>query len=324
MDMDATLIETHKSEALSCYKGYRAYQPLNTWWAEQGLVVHSEFRDGNVPAGYEQLRVFQEALECLPRGIEQVRLRSDTAGYQHDLLEYCDSGEDPRFGRIEFGVGCPVSKEFKRAVSEVCEDDWHCMYIEKDGETIVTRRQWAEVCFVPNELARSKTGRHYRYLATREAIEDQQCLPGMQDEKQYPFQTITTNGRKYKVFGIVTNRDVNGNDLINWLHERCGESEEVHRAMKDDFAGGKLPSGGFGQNAAWWWIMLLALNLNAVMKRLVLGGDWSTRKMKALRFALIHIAGRIITRSRELIIRCGRSVRWLIDIRCKIKELCPT
>ena len=175
------------------------------------------------------------------RGIEQVRLRSDTAGYQHDLLEYCDSGEDPRFGRIEFGVGCPVSKEFKRAVSEVCEDDWHCMYAEKDRETIVTRRQWAEVCFVPNELARSKTGRHYRYLATREAIEDQQCLPGTQDEKQYPFQTITTNGRKYKVFGIVTNRDVNGNDLINWLHERCGESEEVHRAMKDDFAGESCP-----------------------------------------------------------------------------------
>ena len=99
--------------------------------------------------------------------------------------------------------------------------------------------------------SKKKTGRHC-YLATREAIEDQQCLPGTQDEKQYPFQTITTNGRKYKVFGIVTNRDVNGNE-INWLHERCGESEEVHRAMKDDFAGGKLPSGGFGQNAAWWW-----------------------------------------------------------------------
>ena len=89
----------------------------------------------------------------------------------------------------------------------------------------------------------------------------------MQDEKQYPFQTITTNGRKYKVFGIVTNRDVNGNDLINWLYERCGESEEVHRAMKDDFARRK---------AARWWIWserrpgggscFRALNLNSVMK----------------------------------------------------------
>jgi hypothetical protein len=65
-------------------KGYRSYQPLNTWWAEQEIILHSEFRDGNVPAGYEQLRVFKEALACLPEGIKQVRLRSDTAGYQHN------------------------------------------------------------------------------------------------------------------------------------------------------------------------------------------------------------------------------------------------
>jgi hypothetical protein len=309
---------------LYCYKGFNAYQPLNTWWAEQGLVVHSEFRDGNVPAGYDQLRVLKEALGCLPDGVETVRLRSDTAGYQHDLLGYCDKGEDRRFGRIEFAVGCPVSKEFKRAVGEVGEGDWHPMYVEKDGKRICTRRQWAEVCFVPNELARSKTGRSYRYLATREAIEEQQGLAGIEEEKQYPFQTVTTKGRKYKVFGIVTNRDINGNDLINWLYERCGQSEEVHRAMKEDFAGGTLPSGGLGQNAAWWWIMILALNLNAVMKRLVLGADQAGRKMKALRFALIHIPGRIITRSRELIIRCGRAVDWLIDIRSKIWMLSPS
>ena len=35
--------------------------------------------------------------------------------------------------------------------------------------------------------------------------------------------------------------------------------------MKEDLAGGPLPSGKFGQNAAWWWIMVLALNLDAVM-----------------------------------------------------------
>ena len=59
------------------------------------------------------------------------------------------------------------------------------------------------------------------------------------------FRPLQRTVVSIKVFGIVTNRDVNGNDLINWLHERCGESEEVHRAMKDDFAGGKLPQ---------WWI----------------------------------------------------------------------
>lgn len=62
LDMDATLVETNKSDVLFCYKGYRAYQPFNTWWAEQGVVLHTEFRDGNVPAGFEQTRLLEEAL----------------------------------------------------------------------------------------------------------------------------------------------------------------------------------------------------------------------------------------------------------------------
>lgn len=36
--------------------------------------------------------------------------------------------------------------------------------------------------------------------------------------------------------------------------------------MKDDLAGGKLPSSDFGTNAAWWWIMIIALNLNVMLK----------------------------------------------------------
>ena len=61
LDMDATLIETHKLQANYCYKKYKAYQPLTAYWHEADLVVHSEFRDGNVNAGYEQLRVFERS-----------------------------------------------------------------------------------------------------------------------------------------------------------------------------------------------------------------------------------------------------------------------
>jgi hypothetical protein len=53
--------------------------------------------------------------------------------------------------------------------------------------------------------------------------------------------------------------------------------------MKDDLAGGRLPNGLFGANAAWWAIMVLAHNLNALMKHRVLGGDWAARRMKAMR-----------------------------------------
>ena len=73
--MDATLIETHKDQALYCYKKHKAYQPFTTYWAEADLIVHTEFRDGNVPAGHEQLRVLRDALEQMPTGVEDVLVR---------------------------------------------------------------------------------------------------------------------------------------------------------------------------------------------------------------------------------------------------------
>ncbi len=47
--------------------------------------------------------------------------------------------------------------------------------------------------------------------------------------------------------------------------------------MKEDLAGGQLRSALFGANAVWWGIMVLAFNLNSLMKRLVLpeGGPLS-------------------------------------------------
>ena len=328
LDMDATVVETRKSEALFCYEGHRAYQPLNTWWSEQGMVLHTEFRDGNVPAGYEQLRVLKESLRCLPEGVKKVRLRSDTAGYQHDLMKFCDRG-DERFGRIEFAIGCDVTREFKKAVGEMEEGEWKVLYREEKGKRVETRREYAEVCFVPSAIGHSKKGPEYRYIAIRESMEEQLSLGGMEKEREYPFQTMRTGGRKYKLFGLVTNMDWEGQELIPWHYKRCGKSEEAHSVMKEDLAGGKFPSGDFGENAAWWWIMVLALNLNAAMKGLVLGGSWAARRMKAMRFHLICLSARVIERSRQLFIRLSKghpAYPWLVKIRFTIGELaqCPS
>jgi len=86
LDTDATLVETQKKDAFFSYKGYKAYQPFNVWWAKQKVILHTEFRDGNVLPEYEQLRVFKKALYMIPEGVTKVYVRSDTAGYEHDLL----------------------------------------------------------------------------------------------------------------------------------------------------------------------------------------------------------------------------------------------
>lgn len=326
LDTDATLVETSKEGALFCYLGDKAYQPLNIWWAEQGLIVYSEFRDGNVPAGFQLLRVFKEGLGCLPEGVVIVRWRGDTASYQHDILKYCDTAENERFGRIEFAVGCDVTPEFKKAVAEVDEAEWKPLYKTVNGKREKTGSEWAEVCFVPNAIAHSKKGREYRYLAKREAMEEQIGLPGIEPQLELPFPTMHLKGKRYKIFGIVTNMNWEGEELIHWYHKRCGKSEEAHAVMKEDLAGGKLPSGDFGANAAWWGIMILALNLNATMKKLVLEESWSSRRMKAIRFSLINLPGRVIEHARSLLIRVTKghpSFDLLVEARRKIAMLAP-
>ena len=326
LDVDATVVATNKQQSLYCYKGYKAYQPINTWWAEQGIILHSEFRDGNVPAGYEQLRVLKEALDCLPDRVENLRIRSDTAGYQHDLLKYCEMGKNRRFGRIEFAIGCSVTPEFKKAVAEVQESEWKPLYKTIEGKKYKTGTEWAEVCFVPSAIGNSKKGPEYRYLAKREAMVEQLPLPGMEPQQQLPFQTMDMDAKRYKLFGMVTNMDWEGGELINWHHGRCGKSEEVHSVMKHDLAGGKLPSADFGENAAWWWIMVLAHNLNAIMKTRALGKTWSTKRMKAIRFSFIKLPGRVIRRSRSLIIRITRNHPYfelLIEARKRISQMVP-
>jgi len=327
LDMDATISATFKKSALYSYTGEKSYQPINTYWYERGLILHTEFRDGNVPAGHEQLRVLQEALTYLPHGVKKVRLRSDTAGYQHDLLRYCDEKDNKCFGRIEFAIGCDVTQEFRRAVAGVSEKSWNPLYREVNGKLQETGRQWAEVCFVPNKIGHSKKGPEYRYLATREELKQSE-LPGMgKSDEEYLFPVMRMQDQRYKVFGIVTNMDWAGNVLIPWLYQRCGKSEEAHAAMKSDFAGGRFPSRDFGENAAWWWIMILAYNLNTLMKRLVLGGSWVNKRMKAIRFGIINIAARVIEHSRRLLVRISGnhpSGSLLIDMRRRIFQLAAT
>ena len=273
------------------YKGYRAYQPLTTYWFEQDLVLHSEFRDGNVPAGHEQLRVFKESLAALPEGVEEVFLRSDTAGYQKELLRYCAEAKNERFGAIGFAIGADISPELRKAIEEVEECQWQRLPSSHSGQ------QWAEVCFVPNWAGHSRRGPSYRYVAVREPLR-QPSLPGM--EPELPFPVAAMQNIRYKVTAVVTNRDLPAEELITWYRQRCGASEQAHAVLKDDLGGAGLPSASFGENAAWWALTVLAYNLNTLMKRLVLGGQWVNKRLKAIRYHFINVAGRVWEHARTL------------------------
>jgi hypothetical protein len=315
LDMDNNIIVSNKRNAKVSYKKEKSYQPFNVYWAEQDLMLYNEFRDGNVPPGFEQLRVLKDALKQLPASVKKVQVRSDSAGYQHDFLEYMESGES-RFGKIKFAVSCNVTHSFRSAVLNTPEEEWkRVTYMDEDGNQIETNHEVAEICFVPETKNKRKNAPVFRYLATREITDIQiefsdtgQMMFVTSENAEKKLHLEVFKGSAYKIFGIVTNKRELPLDILHWHRKRCGKSEQEHSRLTKDMAGGRFPSGDFGPNAAWWQIAIISLNLLKIFQRQTLPTDLKNARIKKLHRELFHIAIKIIKRSGGLIVKIGKEL----------------
>jgi len=291
IDLDSTLIESHKREAYMTYLGEKGYHPVIAYWAEQDLVVADEFRDGNVPAGMALLPVLKEANSALPQTVRLVRFRSDSAAYVHGLLDWCRREIAGR-PRIEFAISAEMSDRLKAAIEAIAEQDWRPLRKLSDQGLTVGRKEWAEVEFVPTQSSRKRDLKPDRYLAIRIRPAQRELFP---------------EGQPYHYFAVVTNMwSWDGEKLLRWQRERCGTVEKVHDVLKNDLAGGVFPSKRFFANATWWRLNLLAYNVLSVMKRKALPASWWPVRLKALRFHLLCIAGRVIKHGRRLYLRIAK------------------
>ena len=113
-----------------------------------------------------------------------------------------------------------MSEEFKKSVNEVKEEKWQPIYkMDAKNNPIETDQEWTEICFVTNRASHKKSNPDYRYIAIREKMTVQQELDlGSFEQKQVelPFPTIELSKGKYKLLGLVTNRKIAGNEIINW------------------------------------------------------------------------------------------------------------
>jgi hypothetical protein len=322
LDQDATLIPTERPEACFCYKGMKANEAFNTFCPEYDLMVGTRYSDGNVTAGYQQLDELKRILSYVPQGIKKVSLRSDSAGYQIELMKYCASGADERFGVIDFGISCDVYDEFKEAVRRIPEKEWRPF--RRKGEKEYTQ-EWAEAAYTSNELSRSKKGPEIRFFAIREVyrthkpVEDKPQTGPVQIELDFQMDEshidelelgnkamkklhlTLMSGKIYKVFGLASNiMDKTGDEIILWHRERSGKSEQAHDILKNDFGGGHVPSHLFGVNAAWWNISVLAMNVNSITKRYFLPKGYENVRMKKLRNIFYTLAGKIVHHARKI------------------------
>jgi len=294
VDQDATIIESHKQQALTTYEGVRGYQPMLAVWAETGLVLADQFRDGNVPAQMEPLEVAQRAYAVLPGTVGEYYYRGDSACHESGLVNWLRNEQRPGGprGRIGFAISARMSESLHAAIRVVPESAWQPYGAPHPAEI----RECAEVPFVPREKSEKKDLQPLRYVAIR---------------IRHPQGELFEDGSAVRHFAVLSNRwELPPARLIEWHREKAGTIELVHDVIKNDLGGGVLPSKYFGANAAWLRLAVITHNILQALKRLALPAELLTARPKRLRFLLFNMPGRLVHHARRLILRVAALGKW--------------
>jgi len=305
LDHDATIQESHKQESLAHYKGGRGYQPAVIYWAEQDLVVADEYRDGNVPAGMDNLRLIQRGFASLPATVTEYGFRADSACYEETVLKWLANPQRPGgpAGPIAFTISADMTVELRARCEALRERHWGLVE-ERADESV----HWAEVEFTPGDWP--KDAQPLRYVAVR-----------IRKKQGYLFAA----GYDTKYLAVVSNRwELSGENLLRWHWAKAGTIEHVHDVTKNELGAAVPPCGRFGANAAWYRLSLLAYNILSALKSLVLPAQLSAARPKRLRFVLFTIAGRLISHADKLVLRISAAAErlaGLIEARRRLAAL---
>ena len=178
-----------------------------------------------------------------------------------------------------------MSEALHRAILQVHEAGWS-LYGKTDGKEI---RACAEVDFVPGEKSENKDTQPLRYVAIR--------IRPRQEE-------LFADGSREKHFAVVSNIwEWTPERLIQWHREKAGTIEAVHDVLKNELAGGVMPSKYFGANAAWLRLAVIAHNVLTALKRIAMPPELLRARPKRLRFFVINTAGRIVQHARKTLLR---------------------
>lgn len=305
LDVDAALVEVHtanKENAASHFKGGYGFHPMFCFADHSGEALAGLLRPGNATANdaADQLAVIDAAVAQLPEPYRRGHgVDDDPAEVAHRLLVRADSAgavaavvNGLAARNIEFSVYGRAKDAVHEAIRAVPAKAWRAA-IDDDGEP----RHAGEVAELDVTIDGWPEG-------TRAICRREQPHQGAQlrlwDDDGWRHQVTLTNSAG----------DARALELRQRRHARV---ENNIKALRDTGLD-RMPFSSFAANTAWLEAILTAHDLLAWLRAGCLTGDLASAEPKALRYRLLHTAGRVIRRGRRVILRLPKHWPWTPDL----------
>jgi hypothetical protein len=276
LDIDGTLIEADKGDALKTYKGFRGYHPVLLGSVEFGLFVSSHFLPGSAAPQAELAEFLQQ---CRTRFKDRfTAMRSDSAGYNSTFINYCYQE------KIHFSITADLDPAVMTTIGEIPETAWK-RGIDRRG--IPEDYEVAETLHTMNDVAQA-----FRLVVKRTPKPDQQ-------------RDMFGVHHQYTYWIIATNLPINSYaaQAVIHFHEGRGAFEKMIGELKHYYGLRHLPCGQLEANSLYFTIGILAFTIIQLLKHHHFGAQWKNRSVVTLRYQWLHIPSRLITHARYTIIR---------------------
>jgi hypothetical protein len=227
----------------------------------------------------------------------EIVMRIDAAGAATSL---CQDAQD---AGINFLVGFDLFAGVREAILSLPEDAWLPAIRQDGGER--DGAQVAEITDVERlDLTPWPDG-------SRVIVRRERPHPGAQlsftDHEGHRFQATLT--------------DLEGDAVeIECLHRGRANAEDRVRAAKQTGIE-NLPFREFALNAVWLELSLIAQDLIAWTQTLCLEGELAICEPKALRYRLLHTAGRLAFHARRAVLRLQASWPWAHQLAAAFARL---
>lgn len=307
LDFDAQLLECHteKEGAGPHRKGGFGFHPLHCFVDETGEHLAALLRPGNAGSNTaaDHVAVLDDALAQLPdepdggeRPEFSILARSDAAGSTHGFADAL------RERKIRFSLGYAVSETVGQAALSLPKRRWKPA-LDADGGP----REDAWVAELTDRVNLDAWPEGTRLICRKERPH-----PGAQlrfsDPEGHRYQCFITDQRGRSLAEL---------ELRHRLHARV----EDRIQESQDLGLGRLPFQDLERNEAWLCLAVLAQELLAWLRALVLEGALALAKPKRLRHRVLHVAGRLTRSGRRHTLHLPSAWPWATELIAAFERL---